>query len=135
MYVKRIAEDNWSGNRNSAIEYECGNIEEVFTAIRNLNGRNKTEVQLLSDADRSMSISGGNEGRYITFLTIGVDDAFYNLVDLRRVAENMLDVVAGGQSGAFPAKQVLSLETVLDAARQFAQDGSMTGALTWERQK
>jgi hypothetical protein len=134
MYVKRIIEDNWSGVRNSDVEYECKNIEQVVAAIKKLDGRNKTSVYLQAGGEKSLTVSGGNDGRYVAFVTIGVDDEFFNLVDLRQPADQMLDVVTGGQRGAFPAKQVVGLETALEAARQFASDGSMSSSVTWEKQ-
>jgi hypothetical protein len=134
MYVKRIFEDNWSGVRTENIEYECSDIEQVITAIKKLNGRNKTEVHLEADGEKSFSVGGGNDGRYIAFVTIGVDDEFYNLVDLRQPEGQELDVKTGGQWGTYPPKQVVDFEAVLEAARQFALDGSMSPALVWEKQ-
>jgi hypothetical protein len=126
MYVKRISEDS--------VEYECSSLELVVTAINNLNGRNKTLVYLLADGEKSFSVGGGNDGRYVAFLTIGVDDEFYNLVDLKQPDGLEMDVVTGGQRGTFAPKQVVGLETVLEAARQFALDGSMARSLAWEKQ-
>ncbi len=134
MYVKRIAEDNWSGVRNNEDEYECSIIEQVVAALKKLNGRTKTEVYLLADEEKSFSVGGGNDGRYVAFVTIGVDDEFYNLVDLRQPEGQELDVVTGGQRGTFPTKQVVGLSTAIEAARQFALDGSMSPSLTWEKQ-
>ena len=134
MYVKRIVEDDWSGVRSGEVEYECSNIEQVAAAIKKLNGRNKTSVYLQADGEKSLAVSGGNDGRYVAFVTIGVDDEFYNLVDLRQPEGQELDVVTGGQRGTFPTKQVVGLSTALEAARQFALDGSMSPSLTWEKQ-
>ena len=133
MFVHRIVEDNWSGVRNGEIEYECKNVEQVVAAIRSLNGRNKTSVYLRGNGPQSLTVSGGNDGRYVAFVTIGVDDEFYNLVDVRRSGE-LLDVVTGGQMGKYPARECVGLETALDAACQFAIDGRMSPSLTWQRQ-
>jgi hypothetical protein len=134
MYVRRVVEDNWLGVRSNDVEYRCSDIEQIVAAIRKLNGRNKTSVYLQADGKMSLTVSGGNDGRYVAFLTIGIDDEFYNLVDLRQPEGQMLDIVTGGQGGVFPAKQCVGLETALAAARQFAIDGSMSPSLAWEKQ-
>src|SRR6516162_1028244 len=114
MYVKRIFEDDWSGVRNRGVEYQCAEPSQVVAAVRMLNGRNKTSVVLESDAGRSLTISGGNDGRYIAFVTVGVDDEFYNLV---RPEEQSLDVVTGGQLGSWSARQIVDIEAAIEAAR------------------
>jgi hypothetical protein len=134
VFVKSITEDNWSGVHNREVEYDCHDLEQVVLAIEKLNGCDKTEVHLLSDAERTFSIGGGNNGRYVAFVTFGVDDEFYNLVDPKQPDGEQFDVVTGGQRGTFHAKQCVSLQAVLEAARQFAIDGTMSHALTWIRQ-
>ena len=134
MYVKRIIEDNWSGVKTADVKYECSSVEQVVAAVRKLNGRNKTSIYLLADGEKSLTVSGGNDGRYIAFLTIGTDDEFYNLVALTHCKDQMMEVVTGGQKGMHPARQCIDLETVLEAAQRFALDGSMSPMLTWERQ-
>jgi hypothetical protein len=134
MYVKRIVEDSWSGVRSGNVEYECNKMQQVVAAIKKLNGHNKTFVCLEADGEKSLTVSGGNDGRYVAFVTVGVDDEFYNLVDLGQPESQMLEVVTGGQKGAFSAKQCVGLETALEAARQFALDGSMAPLLAWEKQ-
>src|SRR5438552_2128913 len=125
MYVKRIVEDNWSGVHSDDVETECGNIDQVVAAVKKLNGRNKTSVYLQADGAKSLTVSGGTNGRYVAFVTIGVDDEFYNLVDPQQPPDQVLNLKAGGQLGAYSAKQCVGFETVLEAARQFALDGSM----------
>jgi len=134
MYVKRIVEDDWCGVRSDDVEYECSKIEQVVAAITKLNGGNKTSVYLQGDGENSLTVSGGNDGRYIAFVTIGVDDEFYNLVDLTQRDDQMLDVVTGGQRGTYPAKQCVGLRTAVQAARQFALDGSMSPSFAWQKQ-
>jgi hypothetical protein len=134
MYVKRIVEDHWSGACSDDVEYECDNVRQVVAAIKKLNGHNKTSVYLQADGEKSLTVSGGNDGHYVAFVTVGVDDEFYNLVDLGQPEGQMLEVVTGGQRGTFSAKQCVGLETALEAARQFALDGSMAPSLAWEKQ-
>ena len=134
MYVKRIVEDDWSGVRSDDVETECDKIEQVVAAIKKLNGRNKTSVYLQADGEKSLTVSGGTDGRYVAFVTIRIDDEFYNLVDPQQPPDQMLEVKTGGQMGAYPAKQCVGLETVLEAARQFAADGSISRSLSWEKQ-
>jgi hypothetical protein len=135
MFVNRIVEDDWSGVRSGETECECNSIEQVIAAIKRLNGRNKTSVYLHGDGQRSLTVSGGNDGRYVAFVTIGVDDEFYNLIDPTRPDSEMLDVVTGGERGKYPASQCVALDAAVNAVRQFALDGSMSRSLTWQKQR
>jgi hypothetical protein len=112
-------------------------LRQVLEAVRRLNGKNTTSINI-DLVRKNLTISGGNEGRYIAFLTYGVDDAFYNLLSTRTPAkanEQELDVVAGQQCGLFPRRQVLDFKTVLRAARHFARHGTKCPSLIWEKQR
>ena len=131
MYVTEIVEDNWTGNRKHTVRYECDDPAQVATAVRRLNGKNKTTVIFVSRQRRSLTVSGGNDGRYIVYLAVGDDEQFYNLVNVSS-RNHELEVVTGGQCGLYPARRCVNLVVAIQAATQFAEDGSMLKSLTWE---
>lgn len=133
MHVNRIVEDDWIGVRSNHLEYECTSVEQVVAAIRKLNGQNKTTVVLQSSKNTSLTVSGGTEGRYCAFVTVGVDDAFYILVDPQQPEGVEYELVTGGQHVLLAARNCIDLETVLTAASQFALDGSLSPLSTWEK--
>jgi hypothetical protein len=111
-------------------------VKQVVEAVGRLNGRHTTSINL-DLGSKHLTISGGNEGRYIAFLTHGVDEAFYNLLSTRAPTESNQQevvVVAGQQAGLFPRRQVLDFKTVLRAARHFAMHGTKCPSLIWEKQ-
>jgi hypothetical protein len=134
LYVTYFSVDKWVGPSDHGEELEAHSIRDIVSAIKNLNGRDRTNVILQSYKERSMTIGGGNEGRYIAFVTVDRDLKFYNLIN-PKAADGTIDVVAGGQAGSFPARQVVDLRTVLKAAKYFAKFGRREPSLKWERQK
>lgn len=136
MFVDRIYEDEWSGVYCKDIEYECSDFEQVELAIRKLNGKNKTMVILSSTKDhKTLTIGGGNDGRYIAYLSINTDDKFYNLINNDKNSFGQCDIVAGGQSGAYPSKQCLTINMVMDACKIFSLYGKKNPDAIWELQK
>jgi hypothetical protein len=77
MFVNRIIADNWTGTESGEVQRRCANVDEVILAVKSLNGQNRTSVYLFGDGRQSLTISGGNSGRYLAFVTIGVDDEFF----------------------------------------------------------
>ena len=80
-----------------------------------------------------LSIGGGNEGRYVADVAVNIDEEFYNLVDPGRREDETLRVVVGGQAGAYPARQCVDLDSVLEAGRCFAEGGKLSDSLSWKK--
>ncbi|WP_369157310.1 Imm1 family immunity protein [Candidatus Thiodiazotropha sp. LNASS1] len=136
MFVDKIYEDDWSGVKSLDAEYTCADFNQVESAIRRLNGKNKTMVVISSSVNnKALSIAGGNDGKYIAYLAVDVDDKLYNLTSGEEKAEKYCDIVAGGQSGSYPVNQCLDILTIIKACRYFTIYGEMDPDLIWELQE
>jgi len=135
MFIDKIYEDFWEGNKCSDIEYPCNDTSQVTKAINQLNGKQKTMLILTSNKqNKSLTISGGNNSRYIAYMTVGIDDEFFNLTNKETTNEqDDCEVVAGGQSGVYPIKQCLNLELIIEAGIYFSETGDMKPELIWEK--
>jgi hypothetical protein len=114
-------------------------LKQVLEAVRRLNGKNTTSINI-ELVRKHLTISGGNEGRYIAFLTQvkAGEEIFFNLLSSRapaKASDQKLEVVAGRQCGLYPRRQVVDLKTVLRAARHFALYGTKCPPLIWEKQR
>jgi hypothetical protein len=134
MYVTHISVDRWVGPTDHGSELECSSVKDIVPAIRALNGHDRTNVILHCYGRKSLTIGGGNDGRYIVFVSVDTDREFYNLINPEALSQEELAVVAGGQTGLFPARQCLDLQAVLKAAKYFAKHGRMEPSLVWEKQ-
>jgi len=104
---------------------------EIESAIRLLDGDIKTLLVLSTgDVVPHLSIGGGND-LYVCYATFD-NESFHNLIDPSKASDQELPLVAGGQEGLYPAQQCVNLETVLIAARAFAEDGKLSDAVSWQ---
>lgn len=95
--------------------------EEIEAAIRQLDGKKKTEVSIAGEGEAHMSISGGN-GIYLVDATPN-NDLFYSLRNPEGPSEEEVQVVSGGQLDTVSLAEVVPLEMTLIAARTFAENG------------
>jgi hypothetical protein len=114
-------------------------LKQALEAVRRLNGKNTTNI-IVDLGSKHLTIGGGNEGRYIAFLTQikAGEETFFNLLSSRAPAEankEELGVIAGRQYGLYPRRQVVDLKTVVLAARHFAQYGTRCPSLISEKQR
>jgi hypothetical protein len=74
---------------------------------------------------------GGGPHEYIVYLTLD-NDIFHYLVDpAKSDAERKL--VVGGQEGTYSAKLCVGVAAVMQAAKTFAELGTMDRSVDWER--
>ncbi|HEY6345535.1 MAG TPA: Imm1 family immunity protein [Bryobacteraceae bacterium] len=130
-FIDKIVADNWKGAKNTNQKYTCRNVGDAIEAIERLNGRNFTQV-VLKGKDAALIVGGGNGGRYSVELALGEDKDFYTLVNPKTTGDQDVTIVTGGQAGAFPANQCVSLAFVLKAVEDFFVHGQPSSALTWE---
>lgn len=133
LFVKKITEDFWKENECSDRTYECKSLDEVLQSVRKLNGQERTIVHLLGADDMSLTIGGGNEGKYIVYATL--DDTFYSLINPNASNKDTTQIVAGGQEGDYLLKQCLSLDTVIKACQEFVISGKLSQSLSWEEEQ
>lgn len=134
MFVTTLTAENRSGVYDVGYVIDDPTMDQVESAIRALDGKQKTVVTLeADDGVPYLAIGGGNNGKYVVSGT--EDDLTYlNLIvaDAATTSEGTAHIVAGGQAAAYPARECVDLELVLRAARTFASNGTFDPALTWE---
>ena len=117
MFVKDITND--SEFRTTP----CPSWKKIETAIRGLDGDRSTLITLGGEGATHMAIGGGVEGLYVVYMT--PDNLnYYNLIAPSKPYEPVY-LMAGGQLGQYPARQCIDLDTVLLAAKTFAQKGQL----------
>ena len=102
---------------------------EIESAIRQLDGRQRTEVSIAGDGEAHMSITGGN-GTYLISATPN-NDVFYDLRNPDGAPDEKFKIVSGGQTVTASAEEVVDLDTALQAARTFAEWGTFDPTLAW----
>jgi len=131
MIKLRIFEDDWQGVDSQDSEYRCERPEQIREALSKLNGKNKTIVALIADDDHHLTVGGGNDGRYVCYVTGG--GRILNLknpaTDKERVT---VRIVTGGEAGEFPLDLCVDLGQVTLAAEYYGERGKPNPALVWE---
>lgn len=131
-FVTKAYSDRRVGAKNQPVTVQNPTLQQVTDAIYRLDGKERTEL-ILSGDKRELTISGGNDGRYIAFISANSDEAFYNLINPQGSPDVELRVVTGGQVGTYPSRNVVTLSDILGAATSFYETGE-AAALPWEKQ-
>jgi hypothetical protein len=79
-----------------------------------------------------MSVGGGGDCKYIVYATPD-NTTFYNLIN-PQAPEGKFLLKAGGQFGEYDLKMRVGLDSALQAARMYAENGQPDPGLTWETQ-
>jgi hypothetical protein len=133
VFVKRLTYDRWVGNRDQGTTVERPSWPAIQERIARLDAREHTIVTLAGDDGEAHLTIGGGGGRYVVY-AMRDNMSFDNLVDTAR-GPALERVVAGGQEGEYPARQVVSLEKAVEAAREYAETGGLSSALQWEEER
>jgi hypothetical protein len=128
MAVPILIRDSWRGNRNTDEVIESPPWIVIEAAIRSLNQKERTLVAIHESESKQMVVGGGG-GIYVAYVTSG-DESFNKLTNPEGREEGVV-LVVGGQEGEYPHEECVSLDTVLRAARTFADRGIMDPALRW----
>jgi Immunity protein Imm1 len=131
MFISKYSVENWESDRNNGLLKEAKEWTEVETAIRELDGHQRTLVTLETESEAHMSIGGGN-GRYFVYTTF--DNENFNYLVNRANSDQTETLVIGGQSGIYPTKSCVDLTTTIKAAKAFAELGTMERSVSWERE-
>jgi Immunity protein Imm1 len=131
MFISKYSVENWEGDRNNGLLKEAKEWSEIETAIGELDGHQRTLVTLETEGEAHMSIGGGN-GKYFVYLTF--DNENFNYLINPSNSDRHETLVIGGQEGIYPAKSCVDLTTTLDAAKIFAESGTMARSVCWERE-
>lgn len=130
MFLTKFSVEDWIGNQNRGCVEQADSWQEIESAIRELDGHQKTLVTLETDRETHMAVGGG-KGKYVVYLTFD-NESFHYLVD---PAKSDIEefVIVGGQEGVYPAKSCVDLNTTLKAAKAFAVLGTMEESVIWEK--
>ncbi|OKH19810.1 Imm1 family immunity protein [[Limnothrix rosea] IAM M-220] len=129
MFISYFSFENWQGNRNDLVTKAVENWSDIETEIRRLNAKTQTLVTLETEDEVHMAIGGG-QGQYVAYVALA-DESFHNIIDPSK-SEREVNVMVGGQESPYPEKQCVALETVLQAAKTFAESGQMDKTVVWE---
>jgi hypothetical protein len=103
---------------------------QIESAIRGLDGARNSLITLsIGEPVPHMAIGGGPDG-YIVYITFD-NKSFSTLAD-PTIGPGTVELVAGGQSGKYQKKNVVSLAFALQAAKVFALSGTLDSGLTWD---
>ena len=106
------------------------NLEQIETAIRLMNGSNRSYVGIRGiDLDTHLMIGGGLDGQYVVSATLPNDRIFTALSTDKKCGR--VSMIAGGQPGEFDAGICVKLEVALRAARTFAESGGVEKSIKW----
>ena len=134
MFVSDLSVEKWIDNFNQDELIENPTWEQIETAIRELNGKNKTLVTLGSEDETYMSVGGGRGGKYVVTVTFDNLD-FHVLVNFLKADKKVEKLIVGGQEGNYSAKMCVDLLPCLLAARTFSESGKLDSLLSWEEDK
>lgn len=132
MFVERLTTDNWTGALNHKEEVLNPDLETIEAAIRALDGERRTLVTLRGAGDHHLAVGGGEEGKFIVYITSDNESFLVAINPAMQDASGTILLCAGGQEGDFPVRQVIGVAESLAAARSFAVTGSPAESVTWQ---
>lgn len=130
-FVNRVVTDNWLDAICNEDTITDPTFDVTLNAIDALNAETKTLLSLCAKDDGYLTVGGGN-GNYIVYVSTS-DEQFWNLLS-SKIDDDVRLINAGGQIGDFPARQVVDHDQVVQAARAYFDDGSLSPMLNWEKQ-
>jgi hypothetical protein len=123
IYDKRISVYNKGKELNV---FSFGKVKKL---LDRMDQETYTEI-IIQGGNNYLTIGGGN-GNYIVFYTM--DENYYNLLNNTCINETEeLPLVAGGQEGAFPKRQIIDYNTMIKACENYYRKTEMDPNLTWE---
>ena len=107
--------------------------EQIEEALLELNGKDKTLLIIAAgDPVPHMGIGGG-DGKYICYATED-NSSFDNLENPLAGEGEFVSMVAGGQRSDYRAALCVGLDTVVKAAKTYAESGKLEAGLHWKHQ-
>jgi hypothetical protein len=130
MFISSLYIDKWVARADIGHSVDRPSWADIEAAIMQLDGTTRTSVMLKKDDETYMSIGGGPIAFSVTVLIENKYGPFY-LVDPTKGSQEVI-LVVGGQGVDFPARMTVSLESVLQAAKTFAESGLLEKRLVWQ---
>lgn len=111
--------------------FDADRIEEV---IGRMDQQRYTETAL-EGPDWWVALIGGGSNAYVVSIENRMSGVRFDLVDPGRPPDETVAVVAGGQLGSLPARDVVGLDAAVRAARHFAETGKPDPGLDWVQEQ
>jgi immunity protein Imm1 of predicted polymorphic toxin system len=132
MYIESLHYDRWV-ERNDVGSTVAGDHLSVYAvneAVRRLEGAERTLVTLQGPGTSHLAVGGSAATGMVVYATFD-NDTFYQLTNPEAREDEIVEVVAGGQTGDYPARMVVGLSVALQAAEEFAEGGVLSSQLAW----
>jgi hypothetical protein len=130
--VVKIIKERYIDNRAEVAEQEYCEAAQVVSAIENMNGKDCTLVVFSMDEGTVFSVGGGNDNRYVVFIAVATDKAFFMLNDPSKRESECVDLIVGGQRGSYPIGRCVEKASALQAALYFCRFGTQDPSLNWQ---
>jgi hypothetical protein len=122
----------WDDADNGELEQQSPDLEMIDERIRQLDGLYRTVVTLYGATGGSCLTLGGSSDSGLIVYVAEHNQRFYQLKNPQNAAAEDRIVVAAGQPGQYPARDLVPLSDALKAARAYAHNGTRAAELTWE---
>jgi hypothetical protein len=135
--VRTLTTDDWHEHGVDYQEIADPIWEQVEIAIRQLDGRRRTDVTLASpvtsDVTINLSVGGGNKRQFVMISDLITPEDIFGKYFFNPSQPELpwVELVVGGQGVGFPSFLIADLPTVLRAARYFLETSGLDPSLTW----
>lgn len=132
LFVTKIVEEDLSSKGAEDIVSKCNELIQVKDAIDRIDGEKKTAVILEKDSQNFMVIGGGQNGKYVAYAY--VKGKKWVMSNKFPVPGEARELIVGGKSGVYPVKRCLGKEMILEAAKHFADRGTLAQTFNWDKE-
>ena len=137
MFVQILKYYRFVDNMHRIRKVNSPTWEQIETAIREMDGSTQTAVTIAQSVESeesmlyTLTVGGGLSGQYTCSAVLGVREEVSNLIDQKRFLDGQVTLPIGMQSFRISAREAVSIEMVLQAARVYAERGEIDPALKW----
>jgi hypothetical protein len=129
VYIREVQFDDWRSTDDEGSIIQDADERTLERLINRLDGKRFTLVILRGPGEDQLAIGGGLEGRYVMYQTR--DNETFWEPSRESAPDERVVLVVGGQTGEYPARQVVGSQEAIAAATEYARKGSLTTAVRW----
>jgi hypothetical protein len=122
--------DDWQANRDVGETIASPTWADVVAALGRLDGDTHTLLSLQHSSGATLQVGGGPSEFVVQFL----ENESCWCVTSERAPDQVLQLVAGGQLGDYPADLCVSSSQARGAAESFFVSGTRARKLTWRKE-
>jgi hypothetical protein len=130
MAVHKLVQERWEGRQAKELVKESPAWQDVQLAVAALDADQFTLVVVEGWGATEILIGGGG-GKYVVSVAKSPDDLF-TLVNSSGPSGNTVLLKAGGQTGNYPAEEVVNFKRAIQAARWFCEHNEPDPSLVWK---